>query len=125
MWGRQNFLICIEMALAAAVHHFVFSRREFKTGLMPKVPGGGRLTMQQAFREVLPSDVVREAGAVGVEVAGTLHRTAGVAVAAAASAVGGGGSGVGGGDPWQYRGSASGGGVGTGGTPEEWATTPT
>ena len=110
----QNFLICIEMALAAGCHHFVFSRREFKAGLMPKNPGGGRLTALQAAQAVLPGDVVREAEAAGAEVAGRLTRTV-AAVGAAAAA------GSAGGDPWLWRGSAAGAGVQAAASPSDVA----
>jgi hypothetical protein len=89
------------MALAAGCHHFVFSRREFKTGLFPKNPGGGRLTALQAAKAVMPADVVREAEAAGAEVAGSLSRTVAVAANSAAAAAAGSAA-----DPWRWRGSA-------------------
>ncbi len=114
----QNFLICLEMALAAACHHFVFSRREFKSGALPAIPGGGRLPVAAAFLSVLPADVVREAGAAGTEVAENIRKTvaaaAGSSAEAAAAPAGGAAAGSGDGDPWRARGSAGAAAVGLG-----------
>jgi Organic solute transporter Ostalpha len=62
--GIQNFLICIEMAIAALAHTFIFSYKDFKedldaykSGDLSKAPQ----PMMIALRDLSPMDVVRDA----------------------------------------------------------------
>lgn len=55
------------MLLAALIHHYVFNRHDFKSGLLPAHPGGGRLALGAAIISTMPQDVVREAEQVGQE----------------------------------------------------------
>jgi hypothetical protein len=54
------------MALAAVIHHFVFSRRDFKSGALPT---DARMAPAAAFLSAMPHDVVAEGQRVGGEVA--------------------------------------------------------
>lgn len=88
----QNFLICWEMALAAIIHHFIFSRRDFKKESGGELPAGARLHPAAAFLSALPHDVVEEGHRVGVEVAvklKTLGAKVGKDVDAAVAKLGG------------------------------------
>ena len=67
--GLQDFAICIEMALAAVAHHWVYSYRDFWRNdgsvapLAPKVPPSvrpGDVSTLHALRLVLPADAVKE-----------------------------------------------------------------
>ena len=57
------------MALAAVIHHFIFSRRDFKSGALPTE---SRLPPAVAFLSAMPHDVVAEGKRVGGEVAQSL-----------------------------------------------------
>ncbi len=107
----QNFLICWEMALAAVIHHFIFSRRDFKSGALP---GGARINLGAAFLASMPHDVMAEGARVGSEVTDQLRGVASkVAAAAKSVAVGGRGGGE------KHRE-----GEGEGGGAVEWHATP-
>ena len=72
--GVQDLLICIEMCFAAVAHRNFFSSRDFfrypedaaKNGAAPLgelvAAGAGFAGAGRALRELLPGDVVREAG---------------------------------------------------------------
>jgi hypothetical protein len=53
--GLQDFLICLEMAVAAIVHRHVFSWKDFENA------EGEAVSMTSAIAVLMPSDVVKEA----------------------------------------------------------------
>lgn len=65
--GLQNFIICIEMAAAAVAHHMFFAVSDFwrEDALAPLVAasgGAGPRPLVHAVLDVLPHDVIAEAG---------------------------------------------------------------
>lgn len=85
--GLQDFLICLEMAAFAVAHHYVFSVRDFTTGLYksgPLADAGGEAGHAAAAAprvlHLLGGDVVAEAGQ---------HAALAAAAAGAACAPGG------------------------------------
>jgi len=70
--GLQDFLICIEMAFAAIAHQYFFSYRDFYRPEMLHIHAGNSADgktpvivhhgMTRALREMLPADVVADAG---------------------------------------------------------------
>mmetsp|Transcript_54821 Transcript_54821/g.134086 ORF Transcript_54821/g.134086 Transcript_54821/m.134086 type:complete len:212 (-) Transcript_54821:2004-2639(-) len=67
--GLQDFLICIEMALAAIIHRRAFSYRDFSMHgpLLEhmKEHGGQKIDARTAMVEMLPMEVIAEATAYG------------------------------------------------------------
>lgn len=70
--GLQDFLICLEMAVAAVAHYYVFSYKEYQLGSDPYDPEfarGSRFPLLQVvdFRDVLVDAKDRFYGGVGFE----------------------------------------------------------
>lgn len=87
--GLQDFLICVEMALAAVLHRTTFSYRDFASGgaLLSALGRRHRLMpSRKALVEMLPLDVVADAQVKGSELVGhvTGSRKAGCRPEAAA-----------------------------------------
>jgi hypothetical protein len=91
--GLQNFLVCWEMAAAAAAHHFLFDYREVlrlaesHAGTMP-VFEGGRAAPATAVIMLLPHDAIAEGRDHLVAAAGVPHMLGQQTVRALRSAAG-------------------------------------